>query len=429
MNAVREVVVPGGRRAPGDRAHSAGPGLGPEVATAVARRSAEVAADIVQLISREIPQLDADKTLTTLLVSSVEANVATCLQVMQHQIDLSVVRAPVAAVEHARRLAQRGTPLTELLRAYRLWHACLTDRLIRETAYLADDVDMAAAATLSVCDIVTRYADQICEEMVAVYAQSRENWRQERRPAQIALINDLLSGPPVDVGLAEKLLGYRMRQYHVGVVCRADDATIAGDQISRLRRSVATVAARLACGGEPLFVPRDESTAWAWLPLGTREVFDATAVSAAAADAGIRLAFGDAARGVTGFGLTHRQAVAAEAVSLASGSPQVAYREVAPVALMLGSADLLRAWVLSTLANLAADDEHHARLRDTLLEFLRSGGSYKATAERTSLHKNTVIYRIRKAEKALGRPVCTDRYDVELALLAGRWLGSAVLQS
>ena len=52
------------------------------------------------------------------------------------------------------------------------------------------------------------------------------------------------------------------------------------------------------------------------------------------------------------------------------------------MAMMLGSADLLRAWVLSTLAGLATDDEHHARLRDTLLTFLQSGGSYKATAER-----------------------------------------------
>jgi len=45
--------------------------------------------------------------------------------------------------------------------------------------------------------------------------------------------------------------------------------------------------------------------------------------------------------------------------------------------MMLGSADLLRAWVLGTLAGLADDDEHHARLRETLLVFLQTGGSYK----------------------------------------------------
>jgi DNA-binding PucR family transcriptional regulator len=106
----------------------------------------------------------------------------------------------------------------------------------------------------------------------------------------------------------------------------------------------------------------------------------------------------------------------------------VAFSEVAPVAMMLGSADLLRAWVLGTLAGLAADDEHHARLRDTLLVFLQTGGSYKATAQRLTLHKNTVQYRIRKAEESLGRPVGENQHDVELALRASRWLGPSVLR-
>jgi DNA-binding PucR family transcriptional regulator len=44
------------------------------------------------------------------------------------------------------------------------------------------------------------------------------------------------------------------------------------------------------------------------------------------------------------------------------------------------------------------------------------------------LHKNTVQYRIRKAEESLGRPVGNDRHDIELALQASRWLGSSVLQ-
>jgi DNA-binding PucR family transcriptional regulator len=106
----------------------------------------------------------------------------------------------------------------------------------------------------------------------------------------------------------------------------------------------------------------------------------------------------------------------------------VAFSEVAPVAMMLGSPDLLRAWIHGTLGGLAGDDEHHARLRSTLLVFLRTGGSYKTTAERLMLHKNTVQYRIRKAEESLGRPVGENRHDVELALRASHWLGSLVLR-
>jgi DNA-binding PucR family transcriptional regulator len=96
--------------------------------------------------------------------------------------------------------------------------------------------------------------------------------------------------------------------------------------------------------------------------------------------------------------------------------------------MMLGSTDLLRAWVRGTLGALATGDEHHARLRDTLLVFLQTGGSYKTTAERLVLHKNTVQYRIRKAEESIGRPVGENRHNVELALQATHWLGSSVLQ-
>jgi DNA-binding PucR family transcriptional regulator len=135
-------------------------------------------------------------------------------------------------------------------------------------------------------------------------------------------------------------------------------------------------------------------------------------------------------KGIAGFRLTHQQALAAQAVALAGGSPPpvVTYAEVAPVAMMLATKDLLRAWVLSTLGQLATDDEHHARLRETLLVFLDTGGSYKATAERLVLHKNSVQYRIHKAEESLGRPVADHRHDVELALQASHWLGGAVLQ-
>jgi len=199
------------------------PGIMADVAAAVARRSAAVSGDIYEVILREVPQLRDDTPVLALLASSVDSNVDTCLQIMQHRIDLAAVRAPTAAVEYARRLAQRGTP-------------------------------------------------------------------------------------------------------------------------------------------------------------------------------------GTPAPGTVTFG------------------------QVAPVAMMLGSADLLRAWVLSTLAGLADDDEHQARLRGTMLVFLQNGGSYKATAEQLMLHKNTVQYRIRRAEESLGRPVGENRHDVELALRASHWLGSLVLR-
>ena len=381
-------------------------GLVADVAAAVSRQAAVVSEDVYEVVLREIPELRDDKPVLALLSSSVHSNVGTCLQILQHQIELSAVHAPAAALEYARRRAQRGTPLTALLRAYRLGHTCFSDWLVKELARQADDAEMITAATLGMSRIVAGYVDQTSEEIVAAYTRERERWLRNRSAARAARIRDLLSGERVNVSATEATLGYRLRQYHVGLVCWAGDATAAVDNITRLEHAISHVAAKVAGSGDPVFLPRDESSAWAWLPLGIRDRFDAAGAVAAGVDGDLHFAFGDAARGITGFRLTHQQALAAQAVALAAGPPPrvVTFGEVAPVAMMLGSADLLRAWVLATLGGLATDDEHHARLRDTLLVFLQSGGSYKATAEQLMLHKNTVQYRIRKAEESLGLP-------------------------
>ena len=132
-------------------------GLMADVAAAVGRQAAVVSEDVYEVILREIPELRDDKPVLALLASSVDSNVDTCLQVMQHRIDLGAVQAPAAAVEYARRLAQRGTPLTALLRAYRVGHTCLSDWLIKELAQQAGDAEMMSAATLGMSKICLLY--------------------------------------------------------------------------------------------------------------------------------------------------------------------------------------------------------------------------------------------------------------------------------
>ena len=287
-----------------------------DVAAAVARRGAAVSEDVYEAIVQQIPQLREDKPVLTLLASSVDSNVDTCLQIMQHRIDLAAVRAPAAATEYARRLAQRGTPLTALLRAYRLGHTRFSDWMIKELARQARDAEMISAATLGMSRVVAGYIDQTSEEMVAAYAQARENWLRKRSAAQAARIRDLLAGGRIDVGATEATLGYRLRQYHVGLVCWVGDAVSTADEISRLEQAVGHVAGKAVCPGDPVFLPRDESSAWAWLPMGS-DTFDPAA--AAGVDADVRFAFGDAERGAAGFRLTHQQALAAQAVALTTG--------------------------------------------------------------------------------------------------------------
>src|SRR6202035_5753617 len=175
-----------------------------------------------------------------------------------HQIDLGAVQAPAASVEYARRQAQHGTPLTALLRSYRLGHTCFSDWLLKELAQQADDAQMITAATLSMSRIVAGYVDQTSEEIVAAYTQERENWLRNRSTARAARIRDLLSGERINVSATEAALGYRLRQYHVGLVCWASDATATVDNITRLEHAISHVAGEAACP-DHVFLPRDVS--------------------------------------------------------------------------------------------------------------------------------------------------------------------------
>jgi hypothetical protein len=405
-----------------------------EVSGALTPRSEQLTADIYELILREIPQLRGDRRVLTLLQASVAENVATVLHVLQHGIDLANVHTPAAAAEYARRLAQRGVPVAALLRAYRIGSTRFQDWCLQELLKHTDDALVVGAAGLRIAGVTAAYIDKVSEEVLSAYESEKENWLRNLSAARAARVRALLGGERVDLDAAEAMLGYRLRQQHVGVLAWTAARPVGGDALDRLEHATADVAARAGCDGRPMFIPQDESTAWAWLPLGAQHGFaaDAAATGPPGGEAGVRFAFGTAASGVAGFRRTHQQALSAYAVALAAGSagPLVTtFDEVAPLALMSGSVGLLRAWVIETLGALAGDDEHHARLRATLGVFLAENGSYKTTAERLTLHKNTVQYRVRKAEESLGRPVGEDRLRVELALLAARWLGPAVLRA
>ena len=405
-----------------------------EVSAALTPRADEMSADVYRLIVREIPDLrNDDKRVLTLLEASVAENVATVLHILQHDIDLEKVHAPAAAEEYSRRLAQRGVPIAALLRAYRIGSARFQDWCLQELGRRSNSAAVVSAAGVRIAGILAAYIDQISEEVVSAYEAERENWLRNQSVARAARVRALLRNEQVDVKSSEAILGYRLREHHIGVVAWITEASAGGDALGLLERAIAEMAAEARCDGRPLFVPRDEFCAWAWLPLGARPNTGLAGLgvkTASGADR-VRFALGEPAAGVPGFRRTHHQALSAQAVALAAGSSGqfvTTFGEVAPLALMSGSLDLLRAWVIETLRMLADDDEHNARLRDTLRVFLQENGSYKTTAERLMLHKNTVQYRVRRAEESLGRPVIQDRLQIELALLASQWLGAAVLR-
>jgi DNA-binding PucR family transcriptional regulator len=403
-------------------------------AAALHTRLHEITTTMRALITGEIEEL-RDHRLITMLGASIESNVATILHILQRHIPLDHVEPPAAACEYARRLAQHDVPVTALVRGYRLGQDHLLKWTFEEIGRAADDSRIAFLASQRVVSVTFTYVDWMCEEIVAVYQAERQRWRDDRNTVRAARIRELLDNRGDDLDAAERAINHNLRQHHLGVVVWLPDTASADHALTRLEQSVNALARELSGPGRPLFAPQDRRSAWAWLPLGrTGRPVPSSAVERVLSTAapGARAALGAPAPGLTGFRDTHRQALHAHRLALLAGpdaAPVTAYDDRGvPAAAILGSdLEQTRMLVRSALGPLATDDEHHARLRETLLTFLSASSNYTTSAQLLSMHKNSVKYRIAKAEEARGHPIGQDRLDVELALVACRWLGPAVL--
>lgn len=396
------------------------------------RRYDEVNATMNAAIEEAIPDL-GDPELTDMLHASVEGNIATIVHMLRNDIPLDRVQPITAATEYAIRLAQRGIPASSLRRAYHFGSDDLLAQMFEEVRRIDVDPDTRLRLLHHLAGWTHSYVDWITRIVLATYDEERR--QVEERSASIAAsrVRDVLEGVPgADLGFTERT-GYGLDQHHVAGVAWIASANPAVDHTDRLR-SLVDELARALRSTAPLFTAVDRSTAWVWFGRGTEgRGLDPTAARAVLSEHDdARLALGQAGRGIEGFRRSHLQAGAAREVAVVSrtGRQVSAHgdRAVAVVAMLLHDVKGLTDWVADVLGPLAADNDSTARLRETLLTFLASGGNYQVTAEQLMLHRNTVKYRVGRAIELRGRGLEEDRLHVELALEVVRLLGDVVLR-
>lgn len=391
---------------------------------------AQLATDIRSVIEAEIPALREGDDM---LEASVRSNVERMLGFLEHGIDPAAMEPPAAAVEHARRLAQRGVSVFALIRAYRVGHAEFLNRMIRDLVAHGSGTESAEGrATLELVDGAHVAIDRVIEALLVTYAQARDEWLNPNAIVR-ARVRSVLAEKDLDFETAQSRIGgYRLNQRHVsGQVWFAGDA--AGQQtLGALRGLVDRLVKAAGLLEAPLFVALDESSASVWLPLGSQTALDRRSITdVIAGTPGAYIALGEPEPSLPGFRRTHEQSLTAQSVARVSSPPRervTPFGEVAPIAAMATNLESTRAWVAETLGGLAVDGERQSGLRETLRVFLKLGGSYTATAKQLGVHRNTAQYRVHAAEEMRGRPISDGHLDVELALLAGYWLGPAVLQ-
>ncbi|NNG98272.1 PucR family transcriptional regulator [Gordonia araii NBRC 100433] len=382
-------------------------------------------------MAREIADLLAtDPVLRDMLWESVESNVTTILYGLSASVPISHLQPPSAAVEYARRLAQRGIPPNSLVRAYHMGQ----NDMINLFYSIVEEIELSHELTIEVLRyasaLVYEYIDWISQYVFDVYERERNLWLGTAGNIRSALIHSVLRDPRGGADAFETQTGYRLDQHHLGAVVWTDAEKAS---TPAALDSVATGLAR-AVGptGPPLSTAVDQETLWAWIPLGQHppRLDTASLRESLSLPADLRISLGLPAEGAHGFQRSHEQAIAAYEVATMQHSPTSAIvgfgdRGIALTSLLAGNLDSTRAWVGEVLGRLADDTENAAVLRQTLRTFFATGESHLRTAEQLNLHRNTVKYRV---DKALAGPRIHDRLDIALALQVCEFLGPTVLR-
>jgi DNA-binding PucR family transcriptional regulator len=397
---------------------------------------ADLTSSIHQFLVEEIPELRGDAQLLQLLRDSIDGNVATVFSAVRHAIPIAKVELPTAAVEHARRLAQRGTTVNALVRAYRLGHKAVLDAVLDEIEASNLEPPLSLAVFSQISEVTFGYIDWITQQVVTTYQTERDRWMENQSSLRVVQVRELLDGANVDIDAVTTAIRYPLRRTHLAIVAWRDEDDGNDDDLASIERFVDQIADSADARESPLYVSVDRLTGWAWIPLVAEAAPSAVARVRAFAEARAEaplITAGNPLPGVEGFRRSHQQALQAHTVAIASNSrthrvTAACDPGLAAAALMGSDLGAARVWVAEVLGPLASCTESDERLRETLGVFLRSGSSFKAAAEELHLHANSVKYRVNRAIERRGRPIADGRLDVEIALLLCRWYGSGVLQ-
>jgi DNA-binding PucR family transcriptional regulator len=364
---------------------------------------------------RTYPQLAEDESLRQGLRRSTDTN----LTVMLHVLAGDPPSSAEATADHlrfARILSRRDVALETVLESYRVGDEILRRLLLDEVASRASDADDLTRALRVASDQIAHYLGRTVTAVVAEYQRERESWMGQTVARKADLVRSLLRGDQVDIQRSERVIGYPLRTHHLGCILWTAGPEPSERYDSRISRQLAE---NFDAHGQ-LTLPAGPGAVWLWFAVDA--LMDIGTVQAGVREClgpDARMAIGRVCANEHGFRRTHAQALRAERIATHqwTSARVVTYSEVEPLALIAQDPAEATEFAAHTLGPLAADDAGSEELRRTLAVYLDVDANARRAAERLQLHKNTILYRIRRAESLLGHSVDGHRTVLSMALM------------
>ncbi len=307
--------------------------------------------------------------------------------------------APVLLLAQAHLAARNGVPLDAVLRRYFAGYTLLGDFIVQEAGAASLKGPWLRRLLREQAALFDRFLATVAEEYGREgKAHAASTWQRS-----VERVERLLEGELVDTSG----LDYDLTGHHIALVA---DSPLPADALRG-------VAASLDRG--VLLARPDDKTTWAWL--GGRHRFDAEELEKVAR---IELpsdpctAIGEPGKGLAGWRLSHRQAVAALPVAQCGRDRVVRYADVALLASLLQD-DLLATSLRDLyLAPLQSQRDGGAVSRQTLRAYFDAQRNSASAAAALGVTRQTVNNRLRAIEDRLGRLIdaCAHELDAVLRL-------------
>lgn len=309
----------------------------------------------------------------------------------------STGRLPLGLLAQASRAARSGVSLDTVLRRYFAGYTLLTEYIMQEAKA---DPSFSPEAISRLARSQATFFDRLIVAVTCAYSQELEGEKQSVEHVRAERVKSLLAGELLDA----PGLGYELDGWHLGMVATGPGATVVLRQLGvRLDRR--------------LLLVRSGECVWAWFGGWRRvEIEQVLDLATSKLPGEITVAVGEPARGVSGWRLTHRQAIAALPVAIRGSEGLVRYADVALLSSALRDDILVRSLHDIYLAPLEAERDGGAVLRGTLSAYFDACRNASSAASALGVSRNTVGVRLRTIEKRIGRTVDGCAAELETAL-------------
>ncbi|MGB7235369.1 MAG: helix-turn-helix domain-containing protein [Rhodococcus sp. (in: high G+C Gram-positive bacteria)] len=356
----------------------------------------------------EFPHIGGGPAQLDTLRLGVESATLSMLECM-YEGSVSDSTLPYESESQIRDFVHRRITLTDQWAMIRQGHAALVRRLMAACAQLTAEPERSSRL-LAVTDIAFDFIDAYWVEVARAYEGEQQRFDESALISRETALRALLDGDETDLGEVGRRLRYDVvHRWHIALVF----SRIAPGEWDELLTNAAREALVALGARQVLLVPRGHAVLWAF---GNSPAPIDSEWGWRPPDS-VGMAVGDPGWDAAGFRTSHERAVVAHRLAnyVRGDSSVTHYRDIDLLDLLLTDRERAREFVDYELGDLADPGAGTAELRRTVATYLDNHNT-RATAATLFVARNTVTYRLRKAETLIGHSLTARSLQARVAL-------------